>query len=54
MTKGIVLCQGDRTSCGGKITAGSAHGFNLQKPQAQEGDPVTCGKEEPLSRERLV
>lgn len=45
MAKGIVLCQGDRTSCGGKITAGSAQGFNLNKPQAQEGDPVTCGKD---------
>ena len=44
MAKGIVLCQGDKTKCGGKITAGSAHGFSFGKPQAREGDPVTCGK----------
>ncbi|QPS87263.1 PAAR domain-containing protein [Serratia plymuthica] len=45
MTKGIVLCQGDRTTCGGKITVGSAHAVNFNKPQAREGDPVTCGKD---------
>lgn len=45
MAKGIVLCQGDRTTCGGKISVGSAHGVNFGKPQAREGDPVTCGKD---------
>ena len=45
MLKGIVLCQGDKTTCGGKIIAGSAHGVAFNKPQAQEGDPVTCGKD---------
>lgn len=45
MAKGIVLCQGDRTTCGGKIIVGSAHGVNFGKPQAREGDPVTCGKD---------
>ncbi|MFT4271805.1 MAG: PAAR domain-containing protein [Pantoea sp.] len=44
MAKGIVLCQGDKTKCGGKITAGTAQGFSFGKPQAREGDPVTCGK----------
>lgn len=43
MAKGIVLCQGDRTTCGGKIIAGSAHGIIFTKPPAKEGDPVTCG-----------
>ena len=45
MLKGIVLCQGDKTTCGGKIIAGSAHGVAFNKPQAKEGDPVTCGKD---------
>ncbi|MFK3843249.1 PAAR domain-containing protein [Serratia sp. NPDC087055] len=45
MREGIVLCQGDRTTCGGKITVGSAHGIAFNKPQAKEGDPVTCGKD---------
>ncbi|QHM74949.1 hypothetical protein C7M52_00893 [Mixta theicola] len=45
MAKGIVLCQGDKTTCGGKVTAGSAHGINFGKLQAREGDPVTCGKD---------
>lgn len=45
MTIGIVLCQGDRTTCGGKIRVGSAHGVNFGRPQAMEGDPVTCGKD---------
>ena len=45
MAKGIVLCQGDKTKCGDKITAGSAQGFSFGKPQAREGDPVTCGKD---------
>lgn len=44
MAKGIVLCQGDRTTCGGKIMAGSAHGDSFGKPVAKEGDPVSCGK----------
>lgn len=45
MAKGIVLCQGDKTSCGGKITAGSAIGSAFKQPIAREGDPVTCGKD---------
>ncbi|RAZ68839.1 PAAR domain-containing protein [Enterobacter cloacae] len=45
MTTGIVLCQGDRTSCGGRIVVGSALGSAFGKPIAKEGDPVTCGKD---------
>ncbi|MCK7452435.1 PAAR domain-containing protein [Enterobacter chengduensis] len=45
MTTGIVLCQGDRTSCGGRIVVGSALGSAFGKPIAEEGDPVTCGKD---------
>ncbi|MGL5600150.1 MAG: PAAR domain-containing protein [Silvania sp.] len=45
MATGIVLCQGDRTSCGGKIVVGSALGIAFGKPIAKEGDPVTCGKD---------
>lgn len=45
MAKGIVLCQGDRTTCGGRIVAGSALGTAFGKPIAREGDPVTCGKD---------
>ncbi|WNI63509.1 PAAR domain-containing protein [Enterobacter asburiae] len=45
MATGIVLCQGDRTSCGGRIVVGSALGSAFGKPIAKEGDPVTCGKD---------
>lgn len=45
MATGIVLCQGDRTSCGGRIVVGSALGIAFGKPIAKEGDPVTCGKD---------
>ncbi|WP_320726295.1 PAAR domain-containing protein [Enterobacter sp. 118C5] len=45
MATGIVLCKGDRTSCGGRIVAGSALGSAFGKPIAKEGDPVTCGKD---------
>ncbi|WP_116341881.1 PAAR domain-containing protein [Enterobacter cloacae] len=45
MATGIVLCQGDRTSCGGRIVVGSALGCAFGKPIAKEGDPVTCGKD---------
>jgi len=44
MATGIVLCQGDRTTCGGRIVVGSALGIAFGKPIAKEGDPVTCGK----------
>jgi hypothetical protein len=45
MAAGIVLCQGDRTACGGRITVGSALGIAFGKPIAKEGDPVTCGQD---------
>ncbi|MNC10096.1 hypothetical protein D3C75_577330 [compost metagenome] len=45
MATGIVLCQGDRTTCGGRIVVGSALGMAFGKPIAKEGDPVTCGKD---------
>ncbi|MGX5013631.1 PAAR domain-containing protein [Enterobacter asburiae] len=45
MATGIVLCQGDRTSCGGRVVVGSALGSAFGKPIAKEGDPVTCGKD---------
>lgn len=40
-----MLTQGDKTTCGGKIIMGSAHGEAFGKSLAQEGDPVTCGKD---------
>lgn len=45
MATGIVLCQGDRTTCGGRIIVGSALGIAFGKPIAKEGDLVTCGKD---------
>ena len=45
MATRIVLCQGDRTTCGGRIVVGSALGIAFGKPIAKEGDPVTCGKD---------
>jgi len=39
MAKGVVLCKGDKTTCGGKIIAGTALGIAFGKPQAREGDP---------------
>lgn len=50
MAEGVVLCQGDKTTCGGMIIVGSAHGENFGKPQACEGDLVTCGKDGKIYR----
>ena len=45
MVKGVVLCKGDETTCGGRIIAATALCIAFGKPQAREGDPVTCGKD---------
>ncbi|WP_439413030.1 PAAR domain-containing protein [Enterobacter ludwigii] len=44
MATGYYLVQGDKTSCGGKITGGAADHQLYGSPAACEGDTVTCGK----------
>ena len=44
MATGYYLVQGDKTSCGGKITGGTADHQLYGSPVACEGDTVTCGK----------
>ncbi|HCC3327737.1 TPA: PAAR domain-containing protein [Salmonella enterica] len=44
MATGYYLVQGDKTSCGGKITGGTADHQLPGNAAACEGDPVTCGK----------
>ena len=44
MATGYYLVQGDKTSCGGKITGGTADHQLYGSPVACEGDPVTCGQ----------
>lgn len=36
--------QGDKTTCGGKITTGAEDHTLFDKPVAREQDSVTCGK----------
>ena len=50
MATGVVLCQGDKTTCGGRIMAGSALGVAFGHRAAREGDPVTCGKDGKIYR----
>lgn len=42
--EGFYLVQGDRTTCGGKITTGAEDHTLFDKPVAREQDSVTCGK----------
>ena len=42
--KGFYLVQGDRTTCGGRITTGAEDHTLFDKPVAREQDSVTCGK----------
>ncbi|WP_233148962.1 PAAR domain-containing protein [Shimwellia pseudoproteus] len=44
MAKGYVLCQGDKTTCGGKIISGNPNRIAHARPIARHGDSVTCGK----------
>ena len=44
MATGYYLAQGDKTSCGGKITGGTADHQLPGNVAACEGDPVTCGQ----------
>ncbi|MEE4410273.1 MULTISPECIES: PAAR domain-containing protein [unclassified Serratia (in: enterobacteria)] len=42
--EGFYLVQGDKTTCGGKITTGAEDHTLFDKPVAREQDSVTCGK----------
>lgn len=42
--KGFYLVQGDKTTCGGRITTGAVDHTLFGKPAAREQDSVTCGK----------
>lgn len=48
--KGFYLVQGDRTTCGGRITTGAEDHTLFDKPVAREQDSVTCGKHAGLYR----
>ncbi|WHP78932.1 PAAR domain-containing protein [Edwardsiella anguillarum] len=41
---GYYLVQGDKTTCGGRITTGAEDHTLFDKPVAREQDSVTCGK----------
>lgn len=47
---GFYLVQGDKTTCGGRITTGAADHTLFDKPVAREQDCVTCGKHDGLYR----
>lgn len=42
--EGYYLVQGDKTTCGGRITTGAEDHTLFDKPVAREQDSVTCGK----------
>lgn len=42
--KGFYLVQGDKTTCGGRITTGAEDHTLFGKPVAREQDSVTCGQ----------
>lgn len=42
--EGFYLVQGDKTTCGGRITTGAEDHTLFDKPVAREQDSVTCGK----------
>lgn len=42
--EGFYLVQGDKTTCGGKITTGAEDHTLFDKPVAREQDSVTCGQ----------
>jgi len=44
MAEGNYLVQGDKTTCGGRITTGAEDHTIFDKPVAREQDSVTCGK----------
>lgn len=44
MAEGNYLVQGDKTTCGGRITTGAEDHTIFDKPVARERDSVTCGK----------
>lgn len=44
-TEGFYLVQGDKTTCGGRITTGAEDHTLFDKPVARERDRVTCGKD---------
>lgn len=44
MAEGNYLVQGDKTTCGGRITTGAEDHTLFDKPVAREQDTVTCGK----------
>ncbi|HAT1610730.1 TPA: PAAR domain-containing protein [Raoultella planticola] len=48
--KGYYLVQGDKTTCGGRITTGAEDHTLFDKPVAREQDRVTCGKHAGLYR----
>lgn len=45
MATGVLLCQGARAECDGRIRAGSVPAFAFNKPIAKEDNPMTCGKD---------
>jgi hypothetical protein len=48
--EGFYLVQGDKTTCGGKITTGAEDHTLFDKPVAREQDSVTCGQHAGLFR----
>ncbi len=48
--EGFYLVQGDKTTCGGRITTGAEDHTLFNKPVAREQDSVTCGKHPGLYR----
>ncbi|WP_446028480.1 polymorphic toxin type 44 domain-containing protein [Lelliottia amnigena] len=44
MAEGNYLVQGDKTTCGGRITTGAEDHTLFDKPVARERDSMTCGK----------
>lgn len=48
--EGYYLVQGDKTTCGGRITTGAEDHTLFDKPIAREQDSVTCGKHAGLFR----
>ena len=48
--EGFYLVQGDKTTCGGRITTGAEDHTLFDKPVAREQDSVTCGKHAGLFR----
>ena len=44
MAEGNYLVQGDKTTCGGRITTGAEDHTIFDKPVARERDSVTCGQ----------